>query len=105
MRPQVLQGLEEPAARQEQRVRERPQDGDAWGQLGSTYMRMGQDELALAVLQHAAGLGTTEVFAWYDLSFLLCEAGQPAEALEAARRAATPAPGDAGARELGPAKI
>jgi tetratricopeptide (TPR) repeat protein len=40
-------------------------------------------------------LGTSEVFAWYDLSFLLHDAGRRGEALEAARKAVALEPGSA----------
>jgi tetratricopeptide (TPR) repeat protein len=95
MTRQLISGLEGQAARQEAEVLERPQDGDAWGSLGMTYYRMGHDELASTVLQRATQLGTCYCFVWYDLSFLLYDAGRKAEALEAARKAVALAPDSA----------
>lgn len=88
----VVPRLEEQAARQENAVLSRPQDGDAWGSLGLTYRLMGYDELALEVLLRSAELGTGYSDVWYYLSFLLHDEGRQVDALEAARKAVALAP-------------
>jgi tetratricopeptide (TPR) repeat protein len=91
----VVPGLNPQVARLEAEVLERPQDGNAWARLGLTYLRMGQKDLALAVLRRAAVLGTSDSDAWLRLSMLLEDAGNAVDSLAAAREAVAYAPDSA----------